>query len=59
MTQTPEQLNKFYRQKDPWGYEYVYLSPGMHGPYDIISYGKDGEQGGEGNDKDINSWEIE
>ena len=45
--------------KDPWGNEYVYLSPGVHGDYDIISYGADGEPGGENYDKDINSWEDE
>jgi general secretion pathway protein G len=45
--------------KDPWGNEYVYLSPGVHGEYDIISYGADGSPGGEGYDADINSWEIE
>jgi len=45
--------------KDPWGNEFVYLSPGVHGEYDIISYGSDGVPGGEGKDKDINSWEIE
>ena len=44
---------------DPWGNEYIYLSPGIHGDFDIISYGADGEQGGEGNDMDINSWELE
>jgi len=45
--------------KDPWGNDYVYLSPGGHGEYDIISYGADGSPGGEGYDADINSWEIE
>lgn len=45
--------------KDPWGNEYVYLSPGMNGDYDIISYGADGEPGGEEYNKDINSWESE
>lgn len=45
--------------KDPWGNDYVYLSPGVHGEYDIISYGADGSPGGEGYDADINSWEIE
>lgn len=44
---------------DPWGNEYIYLCPGLHGEFDIISYGADGEQGGEGKDEDINSWEIE
>ncbi|MGK7345704.1 MAG: type II secretion system major pseudopilin GspG [Candidatus Nitrospinota bacterium M3_3B_026] len=45
--------------KDPWGAEYVYLSPGAHGDYDLSSYGADGEQGGEGRYADINNWEIE
>lgn len=45
--------------KDPWGNEYIYLSPGTSGDYDIISYGADGVSGGEGADRDINSWEIE
>jgi len=44
--------------KDPWGNAYVYLSPGSHGDYDISSYGADGAPGGEGEDADINSWDI-
>jgi len=44
---------------DPWGYEFVYLSPGAHGDYDIISYGADGAPGGEDAGADINNWEIE
>ncbi len=44
---------------DPWGNPYVYLSPGIHDDYDIMSYGPDGASGGEGDDADINSWEIE
>ncbi len=43
--------------KDPWGYDYIYISPGVHGDFDIISYGADGEPGGEGEDKDIDNWE--
>ena len=43
--------------KDPWGNEYVYLSPGMYGDFDIMSYGDDNEPGGEGKDADVNSWE--
>ena len=42
--------------KDPWTNEYKYSSPGSHGPYDIISYGPDGKEGGDGADKDITSW---
>ena len=45
--------------EDPWGNDYVYLSPGIHGDIDIISYGADGEPGGEGSDADISNWEIE
>ena len=44
---------------DPWGNEYIYISPGVNGDYDIISYGADGVPGGEDENKDINSWEIE
>ena len=52
-------LEKGRVPKDPWGNEFVYLSPGAHGDYDIISYGADGVPGGEEFNKDINSWEIE
>jgi len=41
---------------DPWGHEYVYRSPGEHGDYDILSYGADGVEGGEGEAADIVSW---
>ncbi len=39
--------------KDAWGNEFVYVSPGREKPYDIISYGADGREGGEGADADI------
>lgn len=52
-------LEKNTVPKDPWGNEYIYISPGVHGDYDIISYGADGVPGGEDEAKDINSWEIE
>ncbi|MCB1753983.1 MAG: type II secretion system major pseudopilin GspG [Gammaproteobacteria bacterium] len=42
--------------KDPWGRDYIYLSPGETGDYDIISYGRDGVEGGEGYDADISNW---
>ncbi|MGE5303751.1 MAG: type II secretion system major pseudopilin GspG [Alphaproteobacteria bacterium] len=42
---------------DPWGKPYNYKSPGDHGPYDIISYGADGVSGGDGDNRDITSWE--
>ena len=41
---------------DPWGNEYVYISPGEHGDFDIVSMGADGSPGGEGEDMDIVSW---
>lgn len=43
--------------KDPWGREYEFRSPGQHGDFDIYSYGADGQQGGEGKNADITSWE--
>ena len=52
-------LEKGKLPKDPWGNDFVYLCPGAHGEYDIISYGYDGVPGGEDKNKDINSWEIE
>ena len=42
---------------DPWNKPYFYKSPGDHGPYDIISYGADGVPGGDGDNRDITSWE--
>jgi len=41
---------------DPWNHPYEYRYPGEHGDYDIISYGADGQQGGDGEDTDIVSW---
>jgi general secretion pathway protein G len=38
---------------DPWNHSYVYRSPGEHGPYDIVSYGSDGQEGGSGVAADI------
>ncbi len=43
--------------KDPWGNDYVYRSPGEDGrEYDLISYGADKSEGGDGNNLDIVSW---
>jgi len=50
-------LEKGKVPKDPWDNDYVYLCPGMHDDYDIISYGVDGEPGGEGKNRDITSWD--
>ena len=41
---------------DPWGNPYVYKSPGAQGDYDMISYGLDRTEGGEGESQDIVSW---
>ncbi len=43
---------------DPWDSPYVYLSPGMHDDFAIISYGADSEPGGDGDNADIESWEL-
>ena len=42
--------------KDPWGNDFVYISPGEHGDYDLISYGADNVEGGEKNNMDLVSW---
>jgi general secretion pathway protein G len=39
--------------KDPWTHPYLYRSPGERGPYDIMSYGSDGQEGGTGVAADI------
>jgi general secretion pathway protein G len=50
-------LKKKQVPKDPWGYDYTYRSPGEHGPYDLYSLGADHAEGGEGENKDVVSWE--
>lgn len=45
--------------QDPWGNAYLYVSPGNHSDFDIISYGGDGKEGGEGPDSDIRNWELQ
>lgn len=52
-------LEKNKAPNDPWRNPFVYFSPSLHGDYDIISYGADGAKGGEGFDKDIESWDME
>ena len=52
-------LKKKTVPKDPWGNDFIYLSPGLQGDFDIISYGADGVPGGEDENKDINNWEME
>ena len=44
---------------DPWGRKYIYLYPSLHGRnYDLESYGPDGEDGGSGENADIESWNL-
>lgn len=45
--------------KDPWGGAYIYFSPGENGDFDLSSYGADNAAGGEGDNADINNWQIE
>ena len=44
---------------DSWGNPYIYVSPGLHGDFDIMSYGGDGREGGEGKDADIKNWDLQ
>ncbi len=52
-------LEKGKVPKDPWGNDYVYVCPGVHGDFDLSSYGADGQPGGEGENADINNWELD
>lgn len=42
---------------DPWRNQFVYIAPGSHGTYDLLSYGSDGHEGGEGSAADITNWQ--
>jgi len=42
---------------DPWGHSYQYLNPGVKGEVDVMSFGADGQPGGEGKNADIGSWQ--
>ena len=44
--------------RDPWGNDYVYLAPGRESPFEIISYGADGTEGGEGFNADIYNADV-
>jgi general secretion pathway protein G len=43
---------------DPWGHAYVYRSPVEHAPYEIVSFGSDGQEGGTGTAADISSGQL-
>ena len=61
LTTGPQPLNwKPYLEKlpnDPWGRPYQYINPGVKGEIDVMSFGADGQSGGEGKDADIGSWQ--
>jgi general secretion pathway protein G len=44
-------------RNDPWGRPYQYLNPGVKGEIDVMSFGADGQAGGEGKNADIGSWQ--
>lgn len=44
--------------KDPWGNDYLYLSPGSQGTIDIFTYGADGRKGGDDAAADIGNWDL-
>jgi general secretion pathway protein G len=43
---------------DPWNHPYVYVYPGLHGAFDICSFGANGQEGGTGADTDLCSWDL-
>ncbi len=44
---------------DPWDNPYIYISPGVYGDFDLICYGADGREGGDGKDADIQNWNMQ
>lgn len=54
----PEPLLSGSAPVDPWNNPYAYNSPGLDEPFEVISYGADGQEGGEGADRDIVSWDL-
>jgi general secretion pathway protein G len=60
-TSGPAPVNwKPYLEKlpnDPWGRPYQYLNPGLKGEVDVMSFGADGQSGGEGVNADVGSWQ--
>jgi len=48
-------------EKDPWGNEYLYLSPAEYGDgdFEIVSLGSDGQEGGEGMAQDVFNWNVD
>ncbi len=50
-------LKKNVIRKDPWGNEFHYSSPGQNGEFDLWSLGADNREGGDGEDRDVHSWD--
>ena len=50
-------LKKNVIRKDPWGNDYQYRSPGQHGDFDLWSLGADNREGGDGENRDVHSWD--
>ncbi|MBV0934271.1 type II secretion system major pseudopilin GspG [Marinobacterium weihaiense] len=50
-------LKKNVVRQDPWGNPYIYVYPGEHGAFDLSSLGADARPGGEGENRDLVSWE--
>jgi general secretion pathway protein G len=44
---------------DPWGRPYLYLAPGEHDELDLMTYGADGQAGGDGPNADLGSWQLD
>ncbi len=57
--QHPDGLLRSGDLKDPWGNDYEYVYPGINGSFDLVSFGADGVEGGDGADADITSWALE
>ncbi len=53
----PDDLGRVHLSKDdivdPWGRRLIYVAPGNRAPYQLHSFGRDGEPGGEGEDSDV------
>ena len=45
--------------QDPWGNDFVFISPGANGDYDLCSFGADGVKGGEGKGADLCNWNLQ
>ena len=58
-TANPAWLGPYLKKavpNDPWGRPFVYVQPGTHGDFDLVSLGKDGREGGVGDNSDVTSW---